>query len=96
MKYLKLFLVWRSFTHWWLNLFISIGLKKPIDWIQKVNDMTKITNDALDASGKVPPETPAVPTEPEVKPTKKRLIDRIRDRRNKTPAENSSRDYKIW
>lgn len=99
-KIWSLFKTWRAFTHWWLNLFISIAFKKPIDWLKKVTDMTKIANDALDATGKIPP-TPPTPTDD--KPQRKRLRDRIRDRRNKIPEptpeptpENSTGDYKIW
>jgi len=106
MNIFKLFIVWRKFIGWWGSLFISIGLKKPINWTQKVSDLTKITNDALDASGKCPPIINANLTastedsvEPEVNPQRKRrigkLIDRIRNKL-KPPAENKSGDYKLW
>lgn len=66
--------IWLSFQRWLRSLAIAFVRRQPINWLEKINELTKIANEALDQYKK-PSQGSSLRTRP-IRPTRKRRFRR--------------------
>lgn len=73
---MSIFLAWRHLVRWLRTLILKLSRKQPVNWTDEIDELTEITNEALDAQGYPMPDQKPKPS-PTAAPSPDQVPDQV-------------------